>query len=194
MTKNNIKEKAIAQAGKKPGALEPPSVHGSAESFPTQRHKQNKSCAPIKTLASCPPEPAPTDLREPVVQVVDGDPAESSFLLAAQDSGSLVGEGELLQSLLDGLQHLVRGCLVLDAADKQADACHRINHNAVAVHIVIINMRCRISSSDTDIFAEHDVSFKQVVNLQMAASAAAAARQLDAATGSASLILIQHQF
>lgn len=77
--------------------------------------------------ASCLPAAAPTDLRKPVVQVVDGDPAKGAFLLAAQDSGSLVGEGELLQSLLHGLQHLVGSCLVLDAAGKQADVYRHIN-------------------------------------------------------------------
>lgn len=90
-------------------------------------HEKNKSCAPVKTPASCPPAAAPTDLREPVVQVVDGDPAKGSFLLAAQDSGSLVGEGELLQSLPHGLQHLVRGSLVLDAAGKQANGPRHMN-------------------------------------------------------------------
>lgn len=152
------------------------SAHTVAQNLYPPKGTNSKQCAPVKTLASCLPAAPPTDLREPVVQVVDGDPAESSFLLATQDSGSLVGEGALLQSLLHGLQHLVRGCLVLDAAGKQADVYRRINHNAVAMNIIKIHMRRRrISASDTDIFVAHDVSFKQVVNLQMAASAAAAA-------------------
>lgn len=82
-------------------------------------------CSHKDSSSLSPPAAAPTDLREPVVQVVDGDPAKGSLLLAAQDSGSLVGEGELLQGLPHGLQHLVRGRPVLDAAGKQAVKCSR---------------------------------------------------------------------